>query len=132
MWYVHCSLGTNTGRSFTSHLSPLTNQQPSTINHQPSTNNQQPTTNNQQPTINNQQPSPKTKLFPFWVVGSVVAGMLFPAALAGFKDRYIELALGLTMVCMGCTLTVDDFKSVLARPKAVALGICAQFMVMIR
>lgn len=73
-----------------------------------------------------------TKLFPFWVVGSVVAGMLFPQALAGFKDRYIELALGLTMVCMGCTLTVDDFKSVLARPKAVALGICAQFMVMIR
>jgi len=71
-----------------------------------------------------------TRLFPFWVVGSVLAGIAFPSALAGFKDGAIELALGLTMICMGSTLTLDDFKSVASRPKAVALGIFAQFAIM--
>jgi len=43
---------------------------------------------------------------------------------------YIPWILGIIMLGMGMTMTVDDFKGVLQSPKAVLIGVVAQFVVM--
>lgn len=56
-------------------------------------------------------------------------GMLLPQSLT-WVGPYISIMLGLAMFGMGITLTVDDFKNVIRRPKAVFLGVLAQFVIM--
>eukprot|EP00903_Cladosiphon_okamuranus_P006064 g5979.t1 len=71
-----------------------------------------------------------TSLFPAWVLGAAALGMFRPAALAWFNDTFITAALATTMVCMGMTLTLEDFKAVARRPKPVMAGVAAQYTVM--
>jgi len=56
-------------------------------------------------------------------------GMTKPASLT-WVGPYISIMLGIAMFGMGITLTVDDFKNVVRRPKAVFLGVFAQFLIM--
>ena len=72
--------------------------------------------------------SKATNLFPLFVVGASVLGVMHPTTLSWFSNRQIELALGVTMICMGSTLSLDDFKNV--QLSAVAVGFCAQFIIM--
>jgi BASS family bile acid:Na+ symporter len=62
------------------------------------------------------------------VLGGVV-GLVIPDQAAVLTD-YVPLLLGLIMFGMGLTLRVADFALVLRRPRAVLLGLFAQFVVM--
>lgn len=44
--------------------------------------------------------------------------------------RWIVPLLGLIMLCMGATLSLDDFKQALRRPQVVGIGIVLQFVLM--
>ncbi|CAM9674266.1 unnamed protein product [Ascophyllum nodosum] len=71
-----------------------------------------------------------TSAFPLWVLGAAAVGLWRPAALEWFGADLITAALATTMVCMGMTLRVDDFKGVLRRPRPVLAGVLAQYTVM--
>ena len=69
------------------------------------------------------------KTFALWVVLFAGIALIVPEAFVWLK-AYIIWMLGIIMFGMGMTMTVDDFKGVLHSPKAVVIGVAAQFMVM--
>ncbi|MEJ2898351.1 bile acid:sodium symporter family protein [Acinetobacter sp. NS-4] len=69
------------------------------------------------------------KTFALWVVLFAAIALIFPEAFVWLK-AYIAWMLGIIMFGMGMTMTVDDFKGVLQSPKAVGIGVAAQFIVM--
>ena len=69
------------------------------------------------------------KTFALWVVLFAAIALIFPEAFVWLKV-YITWMLGIIMFGMGMTMTVDDFKGVLQSPKAVGIGVAAQFIVM--
>ncbi|WP_092766581.1 bile acid:sodium symporter family protein [Acinetobacter sp. DSM 11652] len=69
------------------------------------------------------------KTFALWVLLFAGIAMYMPEAFIWLKS-YITWMLGIIMFGMGMTLSWEDFKSVLSQPKAVAIGVGAQFIVM--
>lgn len=69
------------------------------------------------------------KTFALWVVLFASIALIVPEAFVWLKV-YITWMLGIIMFGMGMTMTVDDFKGVLQSPKAVVIGVVAQFVVM--
>lgn len=69
------------------------------------------------------------KTFAFWVILFACLALYSPEHFVGLK-AYITWMLGIIMFGMGMTMTLQDFKSVLQTPKAVGLGVAAQFIVM--
>ena len=69
------------------------------------------------------------KSFALWVLLCAGLAMLSPSSFVWLKS-YIPWMLGIIMFGMGMTMTLADFKSVLHSPKAVAIGVAAQFIVM--
>lgn len=69
------------------------------------------------------------KTFALWVVLFAGFSLFVPEAFVWMK-AYIPWMLGIIMFGMGMTMTVDDFKGVLQSPKAVFIGVVAQFLVM--
>lgn len=69
------------------------------------------------------------KTFALWVLLFSGIALMIPEAFVWLR-AYIPWMLGIIMFGMGMTMTVGDFKSVLQSPKAVAIGVVAQFMVM--
>lgn len=69
------------------------------------------------------------KTFALWVVLFAGVALLVPEAFVWLK-AYITWMLGIIMFGMGMTMTPNDFKSVLQSPKAVIIGVAAQFVVM--
>ena len=69
------------------------------------------------------------KTFALWVVVFAFIALCFPDAFVWMK-AYIPWVLGIIMFGMGMTMTVDDFKGVLQNPKAVVIGVIAQFVIM--
>ncbi|MFC6276072.1 bile acid:sodium symporter family protein [Psittacicella hinzii] len=70
-----------------------------------------------------------TKTFALWIIlGSVVA-YYFPTYFTG-SIPYVPYLLGVIMFGMGCTLSFKDFKIIFTQPKAVIVGIVAQFLIM--
>ncbi len=72
----------------------------------------------------------KSLYFPAYVLLAGLLGMTKPHLYAGLSETFVTRALSGTMVLMGATLTLDDFKRISASKKAVALGWCAQFSIM--
>jgi BASS family bile acid:Na+ symporter len=70
-----------------------------------------------------------TKFFPIWVVLFSAIAFLNPAPLKPFS-AYIPWLLGLVMLGMGLTMTPQDFKLVLMRPKDVAFGVVLRYLIM--
>lgn len=70
-----------------------------------------------------------TSLFVVWVMMAAAAGYISPPSFLWFQP-YIITCLGIIMFGMGITLTPDDFKRVLKNPKAVCVGMIAQFLFM--
>lgn len=64
------------------------------------------------------------------VLVAAVAAMVVPEAFVWIDTWTINPILGLIMFGMGLTLSPQDFKVVLSRPKDVLLGCLAQFVVM--
>ena len=71
-----------------------------------------------------------TNLFPVWVLLAGVLALLQPSWFTWFDKPKIIWGLGVIMLGMGITLTLDDFKQVLRTPRPVALGFGAQFLIM--
>ncbi|MDX8275654.1 bile acid:sodium symporter family protein [Acinetobacter pittii] len=69
------------------------------------------------------------KTFALWVIVFAALALWQPELFVWLK-AYIPWILGIIMLGMGMTMTVDDFKGVLQSPKAVFIGVVAQFVVM--
>lgn len=70
-----------------------------------------------------------TRLFPLWAFLFSIFAYLFPSLFTVFKPA-IPALLMLIMFCMGITLTLDQFRDVLRRPKVLALGVLMQYSIM--
>ena len=69
------------------------------------------------------------KTFAIWVILFSGLALYSPETFVWLKT-YITWMLGIIMFGMGMTMTLGDFKGVLHNPKAVTLGVFAQFLVM--
>ena len=69
------------------------------------------------------------KTFALWVLLFAGLALIFPETFVWLKV-YITWMLGIIMFGMGMTMTMDDFKGVFQSPKAVVIGVVAQFLVM--
>lgn len=58
-----------------------------------------------------------------------VIGAVWPSTLT-WVGPHIPWMLGIVMLGMGMTLSVDDFRNVFRRPQLVLIGIFAQFFIM--
>ena len=70
-----------------------------------------------------------TRLFPLWAFLFSIFAYFFPLLFTAFKPA-IPALLMLIMFCMGITLTLDQFRDVLRRPKVLALGVLMQYSIM--
>lgn len=68
-------------------------------------------------------------LFPLWAIAASVLAYFQPSLVVDFKSWIIPL-LTLIMFCMGVTLSIEDFKRVLKKPKVIALTAILQFLLM--
>ena len=69
-------------------------------------------------------------LYTVWLVGLSVVAFLWPQTMLWFDKPWIFLALAASMLGMGLTLKIEDFKAVGRIPGAVALGFGAQYTLM--
>jgi len=67
--------------------------------------------------------------FAIWVLLFAALSFIYPAGFTWIVP-YIVPLLGIIMFGMGLTLSAKDFKEVLRRPKEVAVGVGAQFIIM--
>lgn len=71
-----------------------------------------------------------TNLFPVWTLITALTALKIPSLFTWLTTPYFTLSLGMLMLSMGITLSVDDFRRVLKRFGAVALGFMACYAVM--
>ena len=69
-------------------------------------------------------------LYPVWLVSLAVVAFFWPTTMIWFDKPWIFWSLAASMLGMGLTLNLDDFKAVGRIPGAVALGFCAQYTLM--
>lgn len=67
--------------------------------------------------------------FAIWVILFAVLGFMMPNGFT-WVLHYITILLGVVMFGMGLSLRAKDFKEVFRRPKDVAIGVLAQFIIM--
>lgn len=70
-----------------------------------------------------------TKFFSLWVIVFAAAAFFMPAPFKGIGPL-IPYLLGLIMLGMGLTMSIEDFKLVLTRPKDVILGVVLRYLIM--
>ena len=71
-----------------------------------------------------------TNLFPLWSVMVAFVALLRPETFLWYGKDTITFGLGIIMLGMGLTLSPNDFRRALRRPKAVVLGVSLQFLIM--
>lgn len=71
-----------------------------------------------------------TNAFPLWVLLGAIVGLTAPAAVTWFKGASITVALAVTMLGMGLTLELDEFRDAVSKPSQVALGVALQYTIM--
>lgn len=67
--------------------------------------------------------------FPLWIVLGCLWAWFQPGAWTWFNP-YIQPGLGVIMLGMGLTLRFSDFVEVARQPRAIAIGVCLQFLIM--
>ncbi|ART82698.1 bile acid:sodium symporter [Oceanisphaera profunda] len=70
-----------------------------------------------------------TQLFPLWALLLSALAFFQPQLFVGIKGQIVPL-LTIIMLCMGLTLSISDFRNVLASKKALLVGVILQFSVM--
>ena len=68
--------------------------------------------------------------FPVWVVGGACLALWDPTTATWFEPTWIPLFLGIIMLSMGLTLSLDDFLRVIQIPRSIALGVGLQYTIM--
>lgn len=72
-----------------------------------------------------------TLLFPLWMVLLGATALIWPEWWVFLNQGpIVVLILGFVMLCMGLTLTFDDFRRIAGMPKAVAIGFAGQYTIM--
>lgn len=72
-----------------------------------------------------------TLLFPLWMILSGLFALGSPESLAFLNRGPLMVAvLAFIMLCMGLTLSMEDFRRIARNPKAVAVGFAAQYSIM--
>ncbi len=71
-----------------------------------------------------------TRGFPAWVLIASIVSLAYPPSFTWFSGHWITVGLGIIMLGMGITLTVDDFRRVVKFPGRVLAGVCLQFGIM--
>ncbi len=71
-----------------------------------------------------------TNLFPAWVVLAGALALLHPPLFLWVTGPMIVWGLAVIMLGMGITLSLEDFKSVAKMPRAVLMGVAAQYLIM--
>lgn len=69
-------------------------------------------------------------LFPIYVLIGGGLAVFFPDWFTWFRGNWIVWGLAVVMLGMGATLRIQDFKTVMRLPGAVALGLGAQYLIM--
>jgi BASS family bile acid:Na+ symporter len=69
-------------------------------------------------------------LYPVWLVSLATVAFFWPQTMIWFDKPWIFWALAASMLGMGLTLKIEDFKTVARMPGAVALGFGAQYTIM--
>src|SRR5689334_18242558 len=71
-----------------------------------------------------------TSLYPVWIIGSSILGLVAPQTLSWFSGPWVVWALTLVMLGMGFTLTLADFRALFRTPGTLALGFLAHYTIM--
>ena len=71
-----------------------------------------------------------TNWFPAWVLVLCAGALVQPHWFTWFSGQIIVIGLAVIMLGMGITLSVEDFKRVLTMPRAVAVGVGCQYLIM--
>ena len=71
-----------------------------------------------------------TNLFPLWVLLCCAGALIEPAAFTWFDRPFIVWGLGIIMLGMGITLSLEDFRNALKMPRSIGMGLAAQFILM--
>jgi BASS family bile acid:Na+ symporter len=69
-------------------------------------------------------------LYPVWLVSLSVVAFFKPQVMLWFGPDWIFWSLAASMLGMGLTLSVEDFKAIARMPGSVALGFVAQYTIM--
>ncbi len=69
-------------------------------------------------------------LYPFWLVGLAVIAFIWPQTMLWFTGPWIFWSLAFSMLGMGLTLSIGDFRNIGRMPGSVTLGFIAQYTVM--
>ena len=69
-------------------------------------------------------------LYPVWLVGLSVIAFFKPSVMLWFGPDWIFWSLAVSMLGMGLTLSVEDFKAIARMPGSVVLGFVAQYTIM--
>ena len=69
-------------------------------------------------------------LYPIWLVGLSVIAFFKPSVMLWFGPDWIFWSLAVSMLGMGLTLSLEDFKAIARMPGSVALGFIAQYTIM--
>jgi bile acid:Na+ symporter, BASS family len=69
-------------------------------------------------------------MFPLWVLTGAGLALWKPETATWFQPSWIPYFLGLIMLSMGLTLSIEDFSRVIKLPKSIVLGIGLQYLLM--
>lgn len=69
-------------------------------------------------------------LYPVWLVTLAVIAFFKPPVMLWFNSDWVFWSLAASMLGMGLTLSLDDFKAIGRMPGCVALGFIAQYTIM--
>jgi len=69
-------------------------------------------------------------LYPVWLVSLATLAFFCPQTMLWFDKPWIFWSLAASMLGMGLTLSIDDFKAIARMPGSVALGFVAQYTIM--
>ncbi|GAQ90282.1 bile acid-sodium symporter family protein [Klebsormidium nitens] len=70
-----------------------------------------------------------TTMFPVWIIIGTVVGLWRPSYVTWLSSDLFTLGLGLLMLSMGLTLSVDDFRQIARNPWTILCGFVAQYFV---
>lgn len=70
-----------------------------------------------------------TNFFTIWIILFAVIAFYYPGYFSGLTGLIVP-TLGIIMFGMGMTLTVDDFRRVLKRPRDIYIGVLLQYLLM--
>ena len=68
--------------------------------------------------------------FPIWVIGGATLALWEPATATWFQPTWIPFFLGIIMLSMGLTLSLEDFLRIFEIPRSIIIGIGLQYSVM--